>query len=44
MRRELLKLADEADANRGLPEYSDKLRKMAATYKKREGAKHRGGR
>jgi hypothetical protein len=44
MRRELNKLADEADARGDLPEYGKRLREIADTYAKREGAAHAGGR
>jgi uncharacterized protein RhaS with RHS repeats len=44
MRRELEALADKADAEGVLPEYGQRLRKIADTYRKREGAAHRGGR
>ncbi|TQV69679.1 hypothetical protein FKG94_23075 [Exilibacterium tricleocarpae] len=44
MRKELRRMADEADARGDLPEYGQRLREISKTYQKREGAAHRGGR
>ncbi len=44
MRKRLGELADEADARGDLEGYGKRLREIAETYKKREGAKHPGGR
>ena len=44
MSNELDRLADEADARGDLPEYGERLREIAETYKKRAQAGHPGGR
>lgn len=44
MRRDLLEMATAADKRGDLPAYGETLRGIAETYRKREGAAHRGGR